>query len=99
MSAKYRPYLTRHQMEFILMRIADSDDVCAHEIRTTFNLLLLKMNAGLATGSYNPRKRATQADKLGFGFQDDTERRYLAGELSPEEEDAYLAQLMKGESI
>jgi hypothetical protein len=86
-------------MEFILSAIAESDDTIAHELRTSFNILLLKADAGIAKGSYIPRPRATITDKLGFSISSPEESRYLAGEMTPEEEDAYLNNLMKGESI
>ena len=99
MSKKFRPYLTQHQMEFILMRLAESQDAEANEIRTAFNLLLVKIGAGIATGSYSPSPRKGVKDKLGFTFQDEQESKYLNGEMTPEEEAQYEAELIKGTGI
>ena len=98
--AKYRPYLSLHEIEYILVALVDHTSSEASSIRASLRMISLKAQAGIATGSYHTKPRETISDRLGFAINDsDDEARYLAGEMSPEEESKYLETLMKGESI
>ncbi len=98
---KYRPYLSLPEIEYLLNLIQSDGEKglsLAISIHKSLKQLQLKAAVGIASGSYQTKPRATFTDKLGFGYEDETERRYLAGEMSPEEESKYLENLMKGES-
>jgi hypothetical protein len=88
-----------HEMEFILMKLADDTSLESSRIRASLQSICFKAKVGLATGSYQPKPRPTLVDKLGFAISSPDDARYLAGEMNPEEEERYLAAMMKGESI
>ena len=94
MSAKYRPYLSLEQIEYILTKLAEDQDILASQIKSALQPLVFKASVGLATGSYKPRARVGVKDKLGFSTSDLDESRYLNGEMTPEEEAEYEKKLM-----
>lgn len=88
-SIKLRPYLSIAECKLILSLLPESEK----ELREKFSVLLLKYDAGFIKGSYISNPRKTAADNLGFTNED--ERRYLAGEMTPEEAVIYEAALLK----
>ncbi len=86
---KYRPYLTLHQIEYLLMRLTEfrSQDQEAEDISVVLSAIQFKASVGVATGSYTPSPRKTLESKLGFS---DSE------EMTPEQEAELLKQIGSG---
>lgn len=98
MSVKFRPYLSLSDIEYILEKLRDDITSEAISIRKNLSMIVLKHNAGVISGSYISKPRKTISDNLGFSSQEvekaERERKYLAGEMTEEEETSYLAELM-----
>jgi hypothetical protein len=94
---KLRPYLSVTQCKYLVGLLSENAEPAAKSIHEMLRQTLLKYDAGFVVGSYTAKPRATLADKL--GLQADEEARYLAGEMSEEEEASYLTELMKDNPI
>ena len=99
MAVKLRPYLTVEEIQSIVKLIDETPDATAADpylksARRTLVAAAIKVNNGLVTGSYTERKRPSMEEKLGLADQSSKEVRYLAGEMSPEEEAEYVSNLV-----
>lgn len=88
-SIKLRPYLSIAECKLILSLLPESEK----ELREKLSILLLKYDAGFIKGSYISTPRTKVTDNLGFTNED--ERRYLSGEMTPEESTLYEISLLK----
>lgn len=94
---KLRPYLYPHQIEYILMKLAEDISPLSKEIKLSLSKTMLNYDSGFAVGSYVPSPRETLESKL--GLQSEQETKYLNGEMNEEEEAAYLSTLMNQTGI
>lgn len=98
MSKKYRPYLSLEMMNRIIYLChLNPIDELSQSIIDSLKIMTLKANHGITQPSFTPI-----VDKLGFSepelIQSKSEaydeRKFLAGEMTEEEAQAYQAKLM-----
>ena len=92
---KVRPYLSVSELKYISEKLSSDISPIAVRIKTNLAQIILKYDAGFIKGSYTAKPRASISDNLGFN-SDLEESRYLNGEMSAEESEAYELKLLGG---